>query len=173
MVLQHSAGKKADCHMTKMMKSHDQQLLSTTASPVWFVVCRWYRICRTNHIRGWKFDFFCLFKYTASVISDYNHSIWCKRLVFIVPDRMHSYRLSEISNRIAGKILQHTIWCHILFFFQCGVYKYYCSGLRGSLVWRRSTECQRCKDNELVSQHNGESWVTHGQQLSTTASWLT
>ena len=48
----------------------------------------------------------------------------------IVPDRMHFHHhtaLSEISNRIVGKILLRIIWYHTLFFFQCGVYKYCCS----------------------------------------------
>ena len=51
---------------------------------------------------------------------------------YIVPDRMHSYRytaLSEVSNiGIMGKILLCTIWYHALLFFRCGVYKYCCSG---------------------------------------------
>ena len=39
------------------------------------------------------------------------------------PDRTHSYRhtvLSDISNRIVGKILLCAIWCHVLFFFRFG-----------------------------------------------------
>ena len=48
-----------------------------------------------------------------------------------------SYRLSEISNRIVGKILLHAIWYHRLFFFWCGVYKYCCSVYKTGRCWRR------------------------------------
>ena len=46
----------------------------------------------------------------------------------------------EISNRIVGKILLHTIWYHALFFFWYGVYKYCCS--TNGTVWCRD-EVQR------------------------------
>ena len=66
----------------------------------------------------------------------------------IVSDRMQVpvvMRLSEISKRIMGEILQRTIWYHALFFFWRGVYKYCC--LVYGTVWCgdevRSANCPR------------------------------
>ena len=50
-------------------------------------------------------------------IREKNRKTYCSTAA-IVPDRTHSYShtaLSEISNRIVGKILLHTIWYHTLF----------------------------------------------------------
>ena len=54
--------------------------------------------------------------------------------------------MSEISNRIVGKILLCTIWYHGLLFFRCGVYKY-CYSVYRTVSCGESIECQLCEDS--------------------------
>ena len=55
--------------------------------------------------------------------------------------------LSEISNRILGKILLHTMWYQALFFFRCGV---------TNVVWstgqKSGTESQQCQKNDEITR---------------------
>ena len=77
--------------------------------------------------------------------------VCCLLASIIVLDRKHSCRhiaLSEISNRIVGKILLRTIWCHAFFFLLMWGLQMLLFGLQDSLVWRRSTECQLYENNE-------------------------
>ena len=77
------------------------------------------------------------------------HSFQLCSWYVIVPDRTHAYHhtaLSEISNKIVGKILLRTISYHTLFVFRCGIYKYCSCSVYGTVwsgdeVW--STNCAR------------------------------
>ena len=66
------------------------------------------------------------------------------QIKIIVPDRMHSYHhtaISEISRRIVGKILPHTIFLQMLDL------RILLFGLQDTLVRSQSTEYQLCENN--------------------------
>ena len=93
------------------------------------------------------------------------HRSWALSLTERTPD--HHTALSEISNRIVGKILRHTIWYHALFYFRLMMWGLqillFCP--RDSLVWRRSMECQLCEDKEVLIR-NPSIWAAVMIQLS-------
>ena len=77
-----------------------------------------------------------------------------------VPDRMHSYRptaLSDLYNRIVGKILLCTSWYHALFSFRSGVFKYFCSFYKTGLCrWRMTPPGgrQRLAHSKCIVRHS-------------------